>query len=184
MTAIYRTLTLISLALLSATALAHSGSIGSSHFHNTFFEGLTHPVTGTDHLIALLLAGALLAQGSLRTVTGSITVLLVALLSGTGLGVLFGASVVVEYLILGSCVVLAVWLWKSKKLPVSQLQRLAVLSVVIMVHGWAHGAELPAANVIPFIAGFELAAALLMLTGLCGTRILQRLKKQRHAHTA
>lgn len=174
----YRSSALLTSLLLPTLAFAHSGSIGHSHFHNTFFEGLIHPITGTDHLIALLFAGALLAQGTLRNKIGGIVVLLAALLAGAGVGVLLGASVVVEYLIIGSCVLLALWLWQSGKLSFNALQRLSVLALIIAIHGWAHGAELPATGATLFIAGFLLAAALLMLTGMLASQLLQGIRKR------
>ena len=53
-------LTLATVAL-PATALAHTGD----HVHGGLMAGLTHPVTGLDHLVALVLFGA--ATGTLAT---------------------------------------------------------------------------------------------------------------------
>ena len=52
-----RRLAPLALALLPALALAHGGD---SHDHGAaeaFFSGLTHPLTGIDHLFAMLALG-------------------------------------------------------------------------------------------------------------------------------
>ncbi len=45
------------LLLLPALALAHPGA-GMSHAHDAFLTGLLHPLTGIDHLAAMLALGS------------------------------------------------------------------------------------------------------------------------------
>ena len=56
-------LTLATVAL-PAAAIAHTGE--GAHVHGGLMAGLTHPVTGMDHLVALVLFGALLAGTTLK----------------------------------------------------------------------------------------------------------------------
>lgn len=54
------------LTLLPTLAMAHTGV----ETHSSFMTGLLHPLTGWDHLVALVLFGIFLATGSGQSCSG------------------------------------------------------------------------------------------------------------------
>ncbi|WP_019143385.1 HupE/UreJ family protein [Noviherbaspirillum massiliense] len=134
-------------------------------------EGFLHPLTGADHLLAMLGIGlwASQQQGRARwTIPASFVALM-------GLGALAGFSaqmpsfvesgIVVSLLLLGAFIGIA--------LRPSGLLGAMLAGVFAIFHGYAHGAEMPAsADAWKFGVGFLLAAALLHATGfLAGNRM-------------
>lgn len=142
------------LLLLSPAAYAHPG-----HDGNGFLLGAVHPLTGIDHLLALVLVGLALSMGKLGSLRTAFPVIAVALLSGAAVGVFAGAQVWVEWLIILSLPVFAAMLWVTPR--VSPQQLLLVVAGLLMGHGWAHGVE-AGQQAIPFIAGFVFASLVLV----------------------
>jgi urease accessory protein len=149
------------LLLASGRAVAHSGT----GLAGGFVPGLEHPVSGPDHLLAMVavgLWGAFLGPPLIQTlpvvfpmmmVGGAVLAMLGVPVPPVELGVAF--SVVV----LGSCIALrfAAPVW------------LAALLVGIfgIFHGYAHGRELPsAANPLGYSGGFVMATGLLHVAGI------------------
>lgn len=153
----------ITLAFFSQPALAHTGHM--VHYHG-FTAGLLHPLTGADHLIALLLSGVLAAQLPLRQRFLSDAVVFAALLLGTALGSVSGGSTLLEGLLLASCLLMAAAAIRQWFHALSAVGTTSLLGAVMLLHGWAHGAELPAGQAAPFITGFMLCALLLLATGM------------------
>lgn len=151
------------LTLLTATpALAHTG-----HMEHGLTDGLLHPLTGLDHL-AMLLTTGLLAGVTRRRLLMPLLALL-ALVLGTGVGFALGAYSWVEPAILISLVAAA-----SLLLSHSRLTALTwAMPLFALFHGWAHGVEAPATQLLGFTLGSALMAGVLLFAGFALGRKLQ-----------
>lgn len=153
--------TVLSLAT-PAVALAHPG-----HDHHSFSAGLTHPVTGLDHLIMLLAFGLLVGCLSLNKAktaallgTGILS-LLIGLFAGQALGY----AAFIEPMIVASLFAVSVCLWQVFSPSAKKVT--AAISVAIgflFFHGYAHGVE-AASSLSQFALGMTATAAALVLCG-------------------
>ncbi|MDR9829553.1 HupE/UreJ family protein [Vibrio sp. FNV 38] len=153
---------LLALTVTPSLALAHPG-----HEHHSFSAGITHPVTGFDHLIMLLAFGLLVgcvAAGNSKKValiTGGIASLICGLFAGQ----VFGFSTLVEPAIIASLFVVSISLWHAFSPSTTRVNTAIAASVgMLFFHGYAHGVE-AAGNVSLFAAGMLISAALLMVAG-------------------
>ncbi|KJY81913.1 urease accessory protein UreJ [Vibrio galatheae] len=154
---------LSSLALLSSPALAHTG-----HETASFSAGLTHPVTGFDHLIMLVAFGILVACVQTSTVrkTGLVISALVSMLVGLAAGQWFGGFNGVELAIGSSLFVVSGAIWQAFHASKDMLRLALTLCVgLVFFHGYAHGVEAQGA-ISAFAAGMMLGATALMVLGL------------------
>ena len=154
-----RSLAALALALLAAgPALAHPGH-GAS-----FVAGLTHPLSGADHILAMAAVGLLAAQRGGRALWLWPVAFVAAMLGGYGLGVAAPGAPLVEPGVLASVIVLGAIMAAQARTP------LAVGAVLIgafgLTHGYAHGSESPAGARLGFLLGFALTTALLHSAGL------------------
>lgn len=163
-----RAAAIIGLALISTTALAHPG-----HDHeiagNMFTAGLLHPLTGFDHLLAMLAVGmwAALTHNNIRQAIWTPVSFLALLLIGALAGVAGISLPAVEPMIMASLFVLGLLLASRISLP--NWAGAALVGFFAIFHGLAHGAELPVgASATVFIAGFMLSTLALHVTGLVG----------------
>jgi urease accessory protein len=142
------------LAAASGAALAHSGE--GAHTHG-FLAGFTHPFTGLDHLLAMLAVGAWsVRQPNARWLPLLfIGMLLAGMASGAlGLGIPgLETGIALTVALMGVLLVAAARL--------SPTAGAAMVSVFAVLHGNAHGHELPQA----ISAGGLLAASLLLVYG-------------------
>ena len=159
------------LALASHAALAHSG-----HDSATLFAGFSHPLGGLDHLLAMLAIGLWAGQqgGAVRWQAPLSFVLLLAL--GGALGMAGLALPGVEGGIAASVLVLGLLVAGQARLP--HAVGLALAGGFALLHGLAHGAEMPLdGSPLAYAAGFVLASASLHLIGLGVSLPLQRLAR-------
>ena len=157
-----RTLPLAAVTLLLAQpALAHEqADVGGG-----LTAGLLHPLTGADHLIAMVAVGIWGAQlGAPAIWVLPITFPLVMALGGV-LGILHVPLPMPEVIIALSALVLGGAVAMRLKLPFAAAA--AVVAVFAIFHGHAHGAELPgSANPLAYGIGFVVATGLLHLCGI------------------
>lgn len=144
-----------------APAEAHTfGATGAG-----FVEGLTHPLGGLDHLLAMAAVGLWAAQLGGRACWLVPAAFVGAMLAG---GVLAMAGVpvpMVELGIAGSLLVVGAMVAAAVRLPVGPGALL--VGVFALFHGHAHGAEMPAAaSAGLYAAGFVLATVVLHGIGL------------------
>ena len=152
---------LIVLLSVSASAFAHSGEgmVGG------FQSGVLHPIVGFDHLLAMLLVGIWGAQmGGNNIWTLPVVFPLVMAVGGFA-----GAAGLplpgVETAIALSVIGLGLAVATAAKPP--EWISLLVIGIFAIFHGYAHGAELPAAaNAVAYGIGFVLATGLIHLTGI------------------
>jgi urease accessory protein len=141
-------------------------------------DGALHPLTGPDHLLAMIAVGVVGALlGARRTRTDAMAwwlvpvAFLVGMAFGGGLGLAGTTLPATELAIAGSVVVLGVAVALAPRLATPGV--LALVLVAGMAHGNAHGAEAPGAvDPLLYVAGFLLTTAGLHAAGvMVGARL-------------
>lgn len=154
--------------IIAAAAMTLMASPAFAHLnpaeHGSFAAGFSHPLTGTDHILAMVAVGlwaAMLGGRALFAVPAAfVGVMIVGFLTA-----LFGLPVpFVEPVILASVVVLG--LVVALALPVPVVVGAAIAGFFAFFHGHAHGSEIGAAGLFSYGAGFALATALLHAAGI------------------
>jgi len=130
-----------------------------------FVSGLSHPVSGLDHVIAMVAVGLWGAQLG----TPALWVLPVAFPMMMALGGMFGLVGIplpgVEVGIAASAVVLGALVLGQMRLPLTAA--IAVVACFAVFHGHAHGTELePGQNALLYSLGFVIATGLLHALGI------------------
>lgn len=149
------------LAGLPSVALAHPG-IGDA---TGFMHGLSHPLSGLDHILAMTLVGVIAYQlgGRARWLVPTTFVLVMAL--GGALGVQGVTVPFVEVGIALSVVVLGAIVALRVTLPMAAAA--ALVGMFAIFHGYAHAAEMPeSASGAAYAAGFMIATGLLHIAGI------------------
>jgi len=160
----------LALALLGACgpALGHTGS----EHAGSLAAGFAHPWTGLDHLLALLAVGLWAGLIGGRALWAWPAAFVSAMLAGGVLGIAGAQLPLVEPGMLASLVVLGLLVLTAARLPIALGAALVALFAVL--HGHAHGAELPGgATATAYAVGFALATALLHAIGIgiaCASR--------------
>ena len=153
----------ISLALGSTMpAMAHTGVDGGDH-HGAFLSGLLHPLTGTDHLAAMLAVGIWSAV-ALRNTWQAPLAFVVLLAVGALAGFAGFQPPGVEPAIAASILVLGLLISWRQALPLGSM--VPLVGVFAFFHGVAHGAELSGSSAMPALAGMVLTTAGLHLAGV------------------
>lgn len=154
-------LALALLLLFPGFAFAHTGHSDAAGF----VHGMTHPLDGIDHILAMVAVGVfafVLGGRALWLVPLSFVGMMIAgFLLGIGnIGLPF-----VELGIALSSVVIGAAAALGRPMPV--LLAMALTGLFALFHGHAHGAEMPAdAQGLAYAAGFVAATALLHLLGI------------------
>lgn len=177
-----RSLLALALTAVSSPAFAHLDPVR----HGSFAAGLSHPLVGADHILAMVAVGlwaALLGGMALWRVP---FVFVGAMAIGFAAAVLGLPLPLVEPVILASVVVLGLFAALALRVPVAA--GMILLGLFAVFHGHAHGGELGAAGVLPFALGFLVATTLLHAAGLllafCMMRIAGRTNGQVVTRTA
>ncbi len=147
--------------ILPTAAWAHPGHEAASGF----VHGFVHPVTGLDHVLAMVAVGMLAASLGGRAVWALPLTFVAVMAAGGALGVagiglpFVEAGIAVSVIVLGLAVALQ-WKW-----PVATA--MSLVGVFAIFHGHAHGAEMPVdVSGLAYGLGFMLATALLHVLGL------------------
>ena len=163
-------LTLAAVTLAPAAAFAHPGH-GE---HSGFIHGFLHPITGLDHILAMVTVGILAYQIGGRALWLVPTTFLAIMAAGGLLGVAGVSFYFVEPGIAASVVVLGIIVALALKPPVAVAMALVALFAVF--HGYAHGIEAPLdSSTTVYGAGFMLATALLHAAGLAFGMLVGRI---------
>lgn len=151
------------LTVAAAPALAHTD--GAAGLAGGFVTGLTHPLFGWDHVVAMIavgLWGAFLGAPAIWLLP---VVFPLVMAFGGVLGVLGMPLPAVEAGIAVSSVVLGLLIAFASKAPLWMAA--LVVGFFAVFHGHAHGTELPeAADPAGYAAGFVIATGLLHLLGI------------------
>ena len=159
--AIVARIAFICACVLALPANAHTGT----GLAGGFFAGFAHPLSGADHLLAMVavgLWGAFLG----RPLVHLLPVVFPAMMVGGAMLGMFGAAlppvesgIALSVLVLGACIALA---WRAPA-----WMAVTVVALFALFHGYAHGRELPAAaDPVGYSSGFVLATGLLHALGI------------------
>lgn len=148
-------------AAMSSPALAHVGT----GLPGGFVSGFTHPLSGPDHLLAMVsvgLWGAFLG----RPLIYLLPIIFPAVMAGGAIVAMYGLplppveiGIALSVVVLGACIASAfnapIWL------------ACLIVALFALFHGYAHGKELPSAvDPVGYSAGFVLATGLLHISGI------------------
>ncbi len=148
-------------ALVPAIASAHTG-VGSTH---DFLHGLSHPVSGVDHILAMVAVGIFAANLGGRALWAVPLTFMGLMAVGGGLGIAGVPLPFVEVGIAMSIIVLGLLVAMRIEWPVAAA--MALVGVFAIFHGHAHGTEMPAdAPGAEYALGFVAATGLLHLAGI------------------
>jgi len=153
-------LTLLLTGAAAGPAFAHLDPVA----HGSLGAGFSHPLTGADHLLAMVAVGlwaSLIGGRALWAVPAAfVTAMSVGFLAALGgLGLPF-----VEPVIAASVVVIGLLAMVALQVPAAV--GMAVVGFFALFHGYAHGLELGGASGLSFMAGFAAATALLHGAGV------------------
>lgn len=142
-------------------ALAHVG-FGSTQ---GFVSGLAHPISGLDHLCAMIGVGIWASQRGGK----AIWLFPLAFIIMMALGGLFGAAAIaipfVERGVVASVLIIGILIAAAVRMPL--LLSVLIVGTFAFFHGHAHGTELPhAASGLMYAAGFLFTSTFLLFVGI------------------
>lgn len=151
----------VTMSVLSSPAMAHITNAS----RGGFAHGFAHPLSGLDHILAMVAVGMWAAQLGrpayvILPLTFPVVMAAGAVLGIAGLPLPWVESgIAVSVLILGAMVALAL----KPSLAVS----VALVGLFALMHGHSHGTELPqVASAVAYAAGFLIATMTLHAVGL------------------
>ncbi|WP_020560206.1 HupE/UreJ family protein [Thiofilum flexile] len=147
--------------VLPSLAWAHSGAGDGSGF----MSGFLHPISGLDHVTAMVAVGILGAfMGKPAIWVLPITFPIVMAFGGV-LGLLGIPMPGIEIGIAVSSIVLGIMILMGTNPPLPIA--IVIVAAFAIFHGYAHGTELPqAANPVAYSVGFVISTGLLHLAGI------------------
>ncbi|MBZ9807129.1 MULTISPECIES: HupE/UreJ family protein [unclassified Mesorhizobium] len=154
-------LSAILLMAAAKPAYAHVGAGTTS----SFAAGFMHPLSGLDHMTVMVAVGLWAAQKGGKAMWAWPAAFVGVMLAGGALGMLHVPLPFVEPGILASVVALGLFVALAVDLPV--MAGVAIIGTFALVHGHAHGTEVPEnAAGLEYMAGFAVATALLHAAGI------------------
>lgn len=155
----------LSVVLLTALypSLAHAHLSGTSA--HGWLHGLAHPISGLDHIFAMIAVGLWAAQRGGRAVWQMPLTFVSLMTIGGGLGAAGFSLPLIEQGVSASVLVLGLLIAVSARFPL--VSSACIVAVFALCHGYAHGVEMPqTATGYGYAAGFVVATTLLHLTGI------------------
>lgn len=162
-------LALLGAAALAAPAEAHTfGAAGAG-----LAEGAAHPISGLDHLMAMVAVGLWGAQTGGRARWAMPLAFVAAMVLGGALGMTGFVLPGVETGIAGSVLILGALIALAARMPLAA--GLGLIALMGVFHGHAHGAEMPeTASPLLYALGFVAVTAALHAAGvIAGTAALK-----------
>ena len=149
------------LAVAVEPVLAHTtGGVGAG-----FLSGVTHPLTGIDHMLAMVAVGIWGTQLGRPAIWLLPMTFPLVMACGGVLGVRAVPLPFVEIGVAASAIVLGFLILLSARLPIRVAA--VIVGAFAVLHGHAHGAELPtAADPLAYGVGFVLVTGLLHVGGI------------------
>ncbi|PWC36075.1 HupE/UreJ family protein [Azospirillum sp. TSO35-2] len=146
---------------LALPAAAHPGHAADA----MFLQGFLHPLSGIDHLLTMVAVGVWAAQNGGRAVWLLPAAFVAMLAGGAALGMAGVELPAVEAGIAASVAVLGLLVALNKRVPV--IAGMALVGAFAVLHGHAHGAEMPeAAQPLLYGLGFIVSTVLLHGVGI------------------
>ncbi len=154
-------MTAVFVVAASHAAQAHTGLEHAV----SFAAGFAHPWTGLDHMLAMVAVGLWAGLNGGRALWAWPATFVGVMVAGGAFGIAGVGIPMVEPGILASVVTLGLLVLAAARLPVAL--GAVIVALFALLHGHAHGGELPAeASAITYAAGFAIATALLHALGL------------------
>ncbi|MCE0484613.1 MAG: HupE/UreJ family protein [Methylacidiphilales bacterium] len=151
------------LLLLAGPSLAQAHT--ETNTLGGFIAGVRHPITGLDHVVAMVAVGLWGAYLGAPAIWLLPVVFPLVMAVGGAFGVLCGPLPGVEMTIALSGVALGWVVLTAAKPPIWIAA--CIVGFFAFFHGYSHGVELPRlANPFTYAAGFVIATGLLHLTGI------------------
>src|SRR5690348_2800933 len=153
--------TIVSLSVLASAqaALAHPGH-GAG-----FAAGASHPLTGLDHVLAMVAVGLCAAQFGGRTLWLLPGTFLTLMVAAASIGAGATPTPIIDQAIAASVLVLGLLVTTGKKAGL--LPTFALVGAFAFFHGFAHGAEMHSGlSVNAYAIGFILTTAALHAVGI------------------
>ncbi|HTS40146.1 MAG TPA: HupE/UreJ family protein [Xanthobacteraceae bacterium] len=164
---------------LNSAALAHVGD----HSHMSFAEGLAHPFTGLDHVLAMVAVGLWAAQLGRPAVWLLPATFPVVMAIGAAVGMSGSEMPWVEIGVAGSVVALGAAIAFAYR-P-SLAASAALIALFALLHGYSHGVELPTdASGLTYGAGFVAATLTLHMIGIAIGLLANRIPMRYGARAA
>ncbi len=148
------------LLVASAPTFAHTGHA----MHASFSEGFLHPLTGLDHLTALVLIGFFAAGYSYKKSAQIIACFAAALMAGFFIGVEWSNASVVESVVAGSLIALPVALYAYRKSGAIKWLSIVSIAAFSACHGLVQGAE--AIGAVSEFGMGSLVASVMVMVGV------------------
>jgi urease accessory protein len=173
---------LLTTLMVPSLTHAHSGAGETSRL----LQGIGHPLSGLDHICAMVAVGLWAAQMGGRSIW-AIPLTFINVMALGGILAMMGINLpLVETGIVISLLTLGVLIAASLRLPL--VASVIIVGLFATFHGLAHGAEMPeTASALAYAAGFIIATAFLHGCGVGLGVAIQRLaspKIVRYAGTA
>jgi urease accessory protein len=164
-----RFLGLAVLVLWAPAALAHTfGAHGAG-----FMQGMAHPFTGLDHLLAMTAVGVWAAQQGGRALWAVPASFVLTMIIGALVAVAGIQLPHIEAMVAASVLVLGLLVAFQSRWPLAA--GMGLVSLFAFFHGHAHGLEMPeAASPVLYGFGFVLATVVLHLVGIASARVSGR----------
>ena len=161
MTRILYLLLAVAVTLVPTIASAHVG-VGDTH---GFVHGLSHPLSGLDHILVMVAVGLFAANLGGR----ALWLVPLAFVSTMAIAAVLGmASLGLPYVEVGIGMSVVVFgLAIALRLNISTLAAMGLVGFFAIFHGYAHGAEIPeSASGLAYGVGFVCSTALLHALGI------------------
>lgn len=156
-------------AMIALPAFAHDGS----HAMMSFSAGFVHPLSGLDHLLAMLAIGLWIGQSQRAASSKLLLVFSVLMAFSAFLGQALGALPAVELGVAASVAVIGGLVAGAVRLPGAFAG--AVIGIFALAHGYVHGVELPNdASASNYVFGFISATIALQSVGIVLSRATDR----------
>ncbi|GEP11219.1 hypothetical protein MGN01_30640 [Methylobacterium gnaphalii] len=146
---------------MTTGAWAHPGHGGTQ----SLAAGMLHPVTGADHVLAMVAVGLIGALRGGRAVWALPATFLTLMVAGAGFGLAGLKLPYAEPAILASVIVFGLLALVSRRLPTAALAGL--IGAFAVFHGYAHFTEMPESASAPLYGlGFLVVTAFLHTIGI------------------
>lgn len=150
--------------LAAVTAAAPAFAHLDPAAHGSLAAGLTHPLSGLDHLLAMVTVGLWSSVIGGRALWAMPLAFVGCMALGFGMALSGVDLPLVEPGILASVIVLGLLTALAAKMPAAL--GAALVGLFALFHGHAHGGEVGDASTLSFGLGFALSTAALHLAGI------------------
>jgi len=154
--------------VLSGLVFGHTGMLE----HGGFMSGFLHPMSGLDHILAMVGVGMVAFHASSKQY-----MLLIAFMGAMVVAAFAGSYGVpffgVEEGILLSVAVVFGLIGVAQKLSIGVL--FPVIAFFGLFHGYAHGAEFMGGNFLAFVSGFFVSTLILHLSGIALAALIAKI---------